>query len=180
VRGRVHRRIEALRDGALSDDAARKLRQKVDQEPEAARVLEQTELLGRAIREAWNDGPPAPDPDRLIAQFRPGLARIDRELADHGRGRRLFDRVFPLRRPAVTLAAAAAALALFIGLPSIFPLVESSGVAHAETATVIRSLRQQDKPVLVLEGADGATIIWVLDEEDPDISSGSPSRGAWT
>jgi hypothetical protein len=177
VRVRDRRRIEAFRDGALPPDAARRLRQRMQEDVEAARVVEQTEVLGRAVREAWTDGPSGPDSEWLLAQVRPGLARIDRELAEEGGLRTIRDRaarwLMPVWNARWAVSAAAAGLALLLLLPTLLPVTQTPGLAHAEAGTVIRSLQQQERPVLVLEGADGATIIWVLDEEDPDVSSGA-------
>ena len=82
MRRRLHRRIEALRDGALAPRRARLAREQLESDPEAARVLRRTEALGRAIHDSWTEGPPGPDPEALVERLRPGLARIDRELAE--------------------------------------------------------------------------------------------------
>lgn len=173
---RMRRRLEALRDGALPLDASRRLSESLRDDPLATRILEETEVLGGAVREAWREGPPARDPERLIAELRPGLARIDRELAGRGGARRLLDRLvsWPPRVPTLATGAIAAALALVVLLP---PLLRTSPVL-ADPTTLVRSLRQQEMPVFVLNGGDGTTIIWVIDEEDPDLSE-APSVGVW-
>jgi hypothetical protein len=60
----------------------------------------------------------------------------------------------------------------------ILPTTPGPGVAHAADITV-RSLRQLGTPVMVLRGANGATIIWVFDVADPDLSLGGVA-GAWS
>jgi hypothetical protein len=183
MRGRLHRRIEALRDGALPPRRARLVRERLESDPEAARILRRTEALGRAIHEAWTEGPPGPDPEALVERLRPGLARIDRELAEEGTGRRLLDRVVAwlvgARGPVLATGAFAAALALLVFLSTFLPVIPPSGVARAEETTVVRSLRQQGNSVFVLEGEDGATIIWVLDEGNPDTSSRTYLVDGW-
>ena len=173
---RLRRRLEALRDGALPLEASRRLSESVRNDPLATRVLEETELLGRAVRESWREGPPAGNPDRLIAELRPGMARIDRELGERGSSVRILDRLLSWMPPAPSLAAGAmvAALALVVLLP---PLLRTSPVL-VEPTTLVQSLRQREQPVFVLNGGDGTTIIWVLDEEDPDLSEGT-SVGGW-
>ena len=183
MRGRLHRRIEALRDGALPPRRTRQLRERLERDPEAARILRRTEALGRAVREAWTEGPPGPDPEALVARLRPDLAPIDREIAEGRPSQRLLERIgHPLlgsRRPVFAAGAVAAALALIVLLPTLLPVIPPAGVARAEDATVVRSLWQQENPVFVLEGEDGATIIWVLDEGDPDTSSRTSFSEGW-
>ncbi|MEE8559055.1 MAG: hypothetical protein V3T14_14320 [Myxococcota bacterium] len=176
MKRRLRRRLEALRDGALPLDVARRLSESLRDDPLATRILQETEVLGRAVREAWRDGPPAPDPERLIAKLRPGLARIDRELAGRGGARQLLDRLvsWPPRVPTLVTGVMAAALALVVLLP---PLLRTSPVL-VEPTTQVLSLRQKENAVFVLNGWDGTTIIWVLDEEDPDLSEAT-SVGGW-
>jgi hypothetical protein len=173
VRRRLERRIEALRDGAISKGRADRLRELVSREPEASRVFERTETLGRAVRDACPDPPSAPDPEALILSLRAGLRDIDRELATLPLWRRGLDRVADRMRPALMAGATAAALVVLVALP---PLIESPE-AVAQPKTAVRSLRQLATPVVVLEGGDGATIIWVLDPANPDLSLGHGPEG---
>jgi hypothetical protein len=183
MRRRLHRRIEALRDEALPPHRAQPLRERLESDPEAAHIFRRTEALGQAIREAWTDAPPGPDPEALLARLRPDLARADREIAEQGAKWHLLDRVkawlVGARRPVLAAGAAAAAVTLLVLLPPLMRVIPPAGVARAEDTTVVRSLRQQEKSVFVLEGGDGATIIWVLDEGIPESSSRTPLAEGW-
>jgi hypothetical protein len=75
--------------------------------------------------------------------------------------------------------AAAAAVLLILLLPPIFSDAPTPGIARAEGATAVRSLRQQMDPVLVFEGGDGVTIIWIFEQPEPDLSSGDSMMGGW-
>ena len=180
----LSRRIEALRDGGLSPRAERRLRRRLDSDPDAAELLRRTESLGRAILEAWNDGPPGPDAEDLLVRLRPALQRTDRELEGASLGARLRSRArrwLSPARPAVVTAAFAAAVV--VGMLILPPLSQSptlSGVARAQAATEVRSLRSPESvTVFLLEGGEGCAIIWVVEEgEDPDLSGGY--RGRWS
>jgi hypothetical protein len=166
VRRRLERRIEALRDGAISKRRADRLHDLIGREPEASRVFQRTEVLGRAVRDAYPDPPRGPDPEALIVRLRAGLREIDRDLEALPLWRRGLDRVADRMRPALVAGATAAALIVLVALP---PLIRSPE-AVAQTKTAVRSLRQLATPVVVLQGGDGTTIIWVLDPESPDLS----------
>jgi hypothetical protein len=99
-------------------------------------------------------------------RLRAGLREIDRDLEALPLWRRGLDRVADRMRPALVAGATAAALIVLVALP---PLIRSPE-AVAQTKTAVRSLRQLATPVVVLQGGDGTTIIWVLDPESPDLS----------
>ena len=167
------RRIEALRDGALAPEEARRVRQRLEGNPDAATVLRRTDALGRAIRVTFTEAPPAPDPEILLLRLRSDLARVDAELAEAGwAGRlRVWARALaPARGPFLaTGGLAAAAVALMLAVPPLLQDEAGPGIARADSPAEIRSLSSSGT-VFVLEGADGCTIIWVMDE-DPGVSS---------
>ncbi len=146
--------------------------------------LRRSEALGRVIRDSWTAGPPAPDPEALIARLRPALARMDEEIGERSPAARLRERLRaltpPIRPVAFTASLAAAALALMLVLPPLTPTGTGPGIASAQASTQIRSLRSpQSVRVFVLEGGDGCAIIWVVqDEVAPDRSSNDFWGGA--
>ncbi len=177
MRRRLERRIEAFRDGGLPGPQARRIKARVEQDMEAARILGRTDALGQLVREAWTEGPEGPDPDALIDHLRPGLLRVDRELADRPIWRPPIERAARWIRPAVFAGATAAALFALTILPTLYPPAEGPGVAQADTP--VRSLRAPGAAVMVIEGGDGVTIIWVLDQEDIPDSSRQSRPGGW-
>jgi len=74
---------------------------------------EATRALGRLVREAWTEGPPAPSADFMLAAIRPALAQIDRERRARPSWTRAVDGAFArlaaFLRPSPALAMAAAA-----------------------------------------------------------------------
>jgi hypothetical protein len=79
---------------------------------------EATRVLGRLVREAWNEGPPAPSADFLLAAIRPALSEIDRERRARPSFSRALDGAFSrlaaFLRPSPALAMAAAGAFLFM------------------------------------------------------------------
>ena len=186
------RRLDAYRDGELSPGARHSVERSLARDPEAARRVDDTERLGRAIRAAWSEGPPVPSPDYLIAALRPELRRIDRELAEVGALSRLLGRLRQGLQPAPAGAFAAAcalALFLFLALPSLLPSdlaaptpsivaqAPTGSVAGSEAFAPIYDLAQSDQPLMILQGADGSTVIWVLN--DPEPLSALPGADGW-
>ena len=116
------RRLDAFRDGELAPRARERVQRSLTRDPDAARRVDDTERLGRAVRSAWSEGPPVPSADYLIAVLRPELRRIDRELEEEvGALSRLLGRLRLAVQPGPAGAlAAACALALFLALPTLF------------------------------------------------------------
>ena len=181
-RGR-ERLLDAYRDGALSEWQRRRIESRLARDPASAERVRATQVLGSAVRGAWNDGPASLSPEYLIATLRPEMVRIDAELSGRARvgpwlawiGAELRSFV-PSRAP---LLAGAAALALFFAFPS---LVEPPGrelpvsrlsnfVVHQTTS--IYDLAQEDTPLLILESEDGSTLIWFM--EPPEELSSFPT-----
>ncbi len=122
MRRRVERRIEAYHDGALSRSERERVEALLRRDLASERHLHQTEAVRGMIREAWTEGPPAPTPEHLIAALRPAMARVDAERAAASRLERMLEQLVSWARPAATAAVAgAAAVALFLLLPSSTP-----------------------------------------------------------
>ncbi len=191
----LERRVAAYRDGELSASRRVKLESQLESDSGASHLLRRSEALGRAVREAWTDGPSAPAPDRLLEALRPGLARIDAEIEAGGSRLPLSERVRALlSAPTPGLATAAAALGLIAYLvlpqgpverdsrnpPSIrtASLPTVLGRPAKETLAPIYDL-QGEASVLIFEGDEGSTVIWILDDGD-DLSERPRLDPGWS
>ena len=181
------RRLGAYRDGALSGPARQRFEQQIEADPESARLLHDMRILSEAVRVTWTDGPPGPDPDRLLASLRPGLRAVDAELGPPS-GPALRDRLATLLRPAPARVLAGAALAGLLAV-AVLPFVGTgeprlgsqpslAATAESWTPDTIYDLDQGDVSVMVFEAEDGATVVWMLDEEPELISRASSARNA--
>lgn len=144
---------------------------------------EENAPLARLVREAWSEGPAAPSVDRLLADLRHGLARIDRELeavpARPGWRAVLQSLFAPAAVGGLAGAAAVAVLALVMlsGEPGIAPTQASapSRIAAVRPASVDDASPISDlhssSALLVFEGDDGSTVIWVVEGNDDESSS---------
>ncbi len=136
MRRRIDRRIEAYHDGALSRSAREKVERLLRKDLAGGRHLQKTAALGGMIREAWTEGPPAPTPEHLIAALRPAMTRLDAERAAASLSERILEQLVSWARPAATAAVAgAAAVALFLLLPSSMPLRPASSTGAGLAAT---------------------------------------------
>jgi anti-sigma factor RsiW len=195
-RRRLEKQIGAFRDGGLPERHAEQLRRRLDVDPEARTELARHEALGKLMRKAWRDGPPAPPAERLIARLRPEMVRIDREL----------ERTLPVRwrgwltpAPLLALGAAAAVLALAIvrspeppapaaARTSSFSvpfaaagsaaLVSQPLAARSQEAEIpVYDLAQGNAPLMLFED-QGTTFIWLIQpEKTGDDLSALP--GGW-
>ena len=200
MRSRRERRIEAYRDGALEGHARQRIEARLERDVEARAYLRDSEALGRVVREAWTDTPTPPTPEALIAALRPEMARVDTDLAREertARSRPLLDaaRAFvrTVLRPApLGMLAAAAAMALVFVWPSApLPQAPTTPVQLATTGadtraasetdlgspSAIYDLAQGDTPLMIFEGTDGSTVIWMLDPDERLSSSGPRADG---
>jgi anti-sigma factor RsiW len=138
------KRVSAYADGALEGTRRTRLERELDRDPALRETLERTQSLGRLVRDAWTDGPPAPPTDFLIASLRSQLTAIDRER----RARPAWQQALEHARvklghwfgpvPIATSAAAAFLLALVL-LPQTTGQVEGLGAALTPATAVPRS-----------------------------------------
>lgn len=182
-RERFERELGAYRDGELSRQRRQRLARRLECDPEAAERLRHGEALGQAIREAWSEGPPAPQAEVLLHGLRARLLAVDAEL-EGARRPGWLDRLLGayVPRPLPVLAATAALLlAAFLLLEGggeeprgveIAAWDETPGAADlvAEELPTVYAL-ESDDPVFLYEGeGDAATVIWILTETDDDLS----------
>ena len=185
MKRRLEQKIDAYRDGALSERARDAFERRLAGAPDIQAHLRRSEALGRAVREVWAEGPPAPRVDLVIQALRPEMARVDAENAQGaplvaslrdwlGRAR---DRLGPVPLAA---AGAAAALALALASPGLWqnsdPASRSVSVAGIgapsfSSPSAIYDL-SQDAPLMIFQGDAGETVIWIL--EAPDAQSLAP------
>jgi hypothetical protein len=187
MRGRRERLLDAYRDDPeiLSAPERARVRGWLEADPDARGRLGIVEALGRSVHAAWTETPQAPPVEYFLAAIRPELRRIDAERAGR-RTSRLGRWREPLRRRAVPLAAiaacaAVAALALWPGLrpatpaegkrvtavPSAPSTISFPGAtASVDSPSAVYDLAQEDEPLMVFEGPDGSTVIWMLEGDD--------------
>ncbi len=188
MRRSLERRLDAYRDGAVSAGERGRLERRIAADPLAAGRVREIELLGRAVRGAWTEGPNPPSAEYLIASLRPELRRFDAELAREGGLAlllgRLRDGLLGFRPVPAAALGACAALLIFFAFPAQFAPPE--GVTLRETqlrdfalpepepAVVmpIYDLAQGESALMILAGEDGSTVIWIL--EDPEQLSSAP------
>jgi anti-sigma factor RsiW len=189
-RGRLERRIQAYLDGALSPSESQRLERVIARNEEASRSLESNRALGAAIRAAWTDGPPSPTADALLRAIRPELTAIDREVPSRPSIRAALGHIGsllqPLRVPVLAGTVAAVAFLMFVAIPpdeqstssqppalsgsqepmTALPPVPPTPPLTVAVADTIYDLDQGDGSVTIFEGDEGATIIWVGEDED--------------
>lgn len=168
--------LDAYRDGALSDEERTRVEREMETDATCAERIRQTDLLGRAVRESWVEGPPAPVPEHMIQAIRPALREIDAEIEARSSLSRLSTRLGDWLRPAPVAALAAAALVVLVltriqpapvspvvATASLIPL--TTELAWADSPEAVYDLEQEGAPLMVFEGVDGSTIFWILDDE---------------
>ena len=187
MRRSLEQRLDAYRDGALSEAECERLAKRLAADSESADRVRSTELLGQAVRLSWTEGPPAPAPEYLIAALRPELRRIDSELGRAGRLAGLAERLAHELRallPSPTFAAAAlAGLLMLFTAPSLLEPPHGSLRASSLTnfsipeVATIYDLAQGEQPLMILQDEDGAAVIWILETPEPLFQQ--PSADQW-
>ncbi len=162
-------RLHALHDGELAGLSGWWARVWLRRSREARRELESLALVGELVREVEDAAVSSPD---LWPAIAPRIRAIDANTnvvraaapADEARPVGLRWLLRPVGAAAVVAAAVALALAL---RPTQVP--EAGG---------LRALQTYGKPVIVLEGEGGATIIWLIDTVPEDVSGSAVQGGA--
>ena len=132
----LDKRVSAYVDGALRGSKRDQLERELQLDEKLARQVTRSRALGRAVREAWSEGPPAPAPEYLLAAIRPALAEIDRERRARPAWQRTFEsllaRLGESLRPSPALAAAAAFA--FVAALAVIPRIQGTQDPVARTA----------------------------------------------
>lgn len=148
--------LQAYHDGELGRFARRRVERQLAASPEAREELRGLALVGELVRESqttatepdlWSaiarELPAAPPAGSAGREARPGLSDV------------VSDALGWLFRPAgaAVAAAAAAALALFV----------LSGSEPAGVTDVVQYLDPGDNSVMLLQGEDETTVIWLME-----------------
>jgi anti-sigma factor RsiW len=124
----LDKRVSAYVDGALRGSKREQLERELQLDERLARQLTRSRALGRAVREAWTDGPPAPAPEYLLAAIRPAMLDIDRERRARPTWQRRLEvvlaRLSESLRPSPALAAAAAFA--FVAALAVMPRLQAT------------------------------------------------------
>jgi len=150
--------LQAYYDGELGFFARRRVARQVAASPEAQAELGGLALVGELVRET-EAAPGGPD---LWAEIARDLPRQPVAAAPEA-GPSLSDALGWLLRPA-----GAAAVAAAVAAAAIFLL---SGSEPARVVDVVQYLDPGDNSVMLLQGEDDATIIWVMEPPATDTSS---------
>jgi anti-sigma factor RsiW len=140
---KIDKRVSAYADGALDGARRARLERELEEDAELREGLQRTQALGRLVRDAWNEGPPAPSADFLLASLRSELAAIDRERRAQPAWQQALERARgALGRwlgpvPIATSAAAAFLLALLVMPGAMSPV---GGVTAALPAAPAASI----------------------------------------
>lgn len=139
---------------------------------------EATRALGRLVRETWNEGPPAPSADFLLAAIRPALAEIDRERRARPSLHRALDGAFSrlasLLRPSPALAMAAAGAFMVM-----VALVERSHDVRAWVGTDLSAPLRHPAPAQSISQVDGPKSPF-RDVPNPFANADYPADGLGT
>jgi len=187
MKGKRERTLDAYRDGGLTERQSARVRGWLSSDADSRSYVERTDALGRAVRETWTEGPPAPSPDRIMAAIRPAMRRIDAERRDQSGWKRAQRALAPIWSDvsrsswewatAAGVAAASIAGTMFmapaagevrreaqhlVAMPTLS--AAPSGVSFPSS---IYDLAQGDTPLRVYE-KEGATVIYLGEEPDPD------------
>jgi anti-sigma factor RsiW len=124
----LDKRVSAYIDGALRGPKRERLEREMDSDSTLAVQVSRSRALGRLVRESWNEGPPAPAPEFLLAAIRPAMAEIDRERNARPTWQRgldsLLGRLIAALRPSPAFAMATAVA--FFGALAFLPRFEAT------------------------------------------------------
>jgi hypothetical protein len=122
----LEKRVSAYVDGALRGPKREQLERELAGDSLLAQQVTRSRALGRLVREAWTEGPPAPSPEYLLSAIRPALAEIDRERNARPVWQRALDAAFARIAAAVrpSPAFATAAAVAFVAALALMPRLE--------------------------------------------------------
>jgi anti-sigma factor RsiW len=160
----LDKRVSAYVDGVLRGAKRDQLERELQLDERLARQVTRSRALGRAVREAWTEGPPAPAPEYLLAAIRPALAEIDRERRARPGWQRKLERMLAQfgdsLRPSPALAAAAAfafvvALAVVPRLDATRGLMAGNYASTAQPASASPASSYTSSPASLAVGPFG-------------------------
>jgi len=150
--------LQAYHDGELGFFARRRVERELAASPEARDALSSLALVGELVRESQTASVPV-DLWAEIARQLPAAAPRAAEVERPGPAEVLS---WLLRPAGVAVAAAAVLAALVLLLPGREP---------AGVADVVQYLDPGDNSVMLLQGQDDATIIWLMEPVATDTSA---------
>ena len=155
--------LDAYHDGELRGPRRWQVRRHLGGCDSCRETLAEIEPLGRWVRELTG---PVEAPDLW--------AGVERRLPARSRAATV-----PLRRrirPAFTMPALGAAVAaLLVGALTLGGPADWTGLFGTTSQTVVHSLNTHGRPVMVLNGPDDETIIWLMDEDRGQVAEDSTS-----
>lgn len=156
--------LDAYHDGELRGPRRWQVRRHLDGCDSCRETLAEIEPLGHWVREAAG---PAQTPDLW--------ADVERRLPV--RPRTVTTPLWRRFRPVFTMPAlgAAAAAALVAALTLGGPAIDWTGLFETTPQTVVQSLNTHGRPVMVLNGPDDETIIWLMDDDRGKVAEDSTS-----
>ncbi len=154
--------LDAYHDGELSGPRRWQVRRHLDRCDACRETLAGFEPLGRWLREVAGSVE-APDLWAEVERQLPVRSRMPVSL------RRRFRPVFAM--PALGAAVAAALVAAL----TLSDSTDWADLFGAAPETVVRSLNTHGRSVMVLDGPDDETIIWLMDEDRAQAAEDSTS-----
>jgi len=155
--------LDAYHDGELGRLGRLRVRRHVGRCEACRDELASLDGIGAWVRSALAADEPAPD---VWSDIRWRLPRRPAEAPAESARRRPFGSAFGLPAIGAGVVAAGIGLSVLLGPPRLF---------DSAARTVVRSLNTHGRPVMVLQGPDDATIIWLMDERGPQAAEDSIS-----
>lgn len=155
--------LDAYHDGELGRLRRLRVRRHLDRCDGCRDELASLDEVGAWVRAALTADEAAPD---VWGDLRWQLRRLPSPAPAARARRRPFGAVFGLPALGAGVVAAGVALSVLLGPPRLF---------DPAARTVVRSLNTHGRPVMVLQGPDDATIIWLMDERGGQAAEDSTS-----
>lgn len=155
----LDKRVSAYVDGALRGTKREQLEREFEADSLLVQQVTRSRALGRLVREAWLEGPPAPSPEYLIAAIRPALAEIDRERAARPTWQRAFEafaaRLAASLRPSPAFATATAVA--FVAALALMPRLDMTDGLLAGSLSKLAADRPPQTARVTGESSSGVT-----------------------